>query len=219
MSDPTKEPNLGLLEVEQVFLTTLSSLQHFYTLAIARLLSQDSLHLRCSKCQPNTLQLPNNLYHVRSFQWYSHLTAQYKVQTRRFKVRLGPLLTLSCLLCLCCLTGSSPDRAHLAARGLGSGGGSIRLCSLTSSRKPGGDQASDSTGEGKICPLRTCLRAPSSLLLHYPPLPPDLVKLFFLILPFPCPCTLIPTTLIQVLEHAFALSLRSILPHNCHVLT
>lgn len=126
----------------------------------------------------------------RTFQRYPALTAQYKVQTRRFKAWLGPLLIFSCLPCLCCLTQSPPDRAHPAGRVA-----SIHLYSLTSSRKPGADQASNSTGEGKICPSRMCLRAPSSLLPQYSPSPTTrLVKLFFPALPFPCPCTLIPTT-------------------------
>lgn len=102
----------------------------------------------------------------RTFQRYPALTAQYKVQTRRFKAWLGPLLIFSCLPCLCCLTQSPPDRAHPAGSVA-----SIHLYSLTSSRKPGADQASNSTGKGKICPLRMCLRAPSSLLRQYSPLP------------------------------------------------
>lgn len=136
---PNEGAQLGSSRTGARFLTSVPSLGLFHTLApppIAHLFPQESLHLQCSECQLGPLQLPNNLYHVRSFQWYPHLTAQYKVRTRRFKARLGTLLILSCLLCLCCLKGSSPDRARLAARG-GRGGG-IRLCSLTSSRKPGG---------------------------------------------------------------------------------
>lgn len=151
-----------------MFLTTAPSLRPFYTLA-------------CYGTCPFSGQPPPSgfgmpaLYSYlticcfRTFQWYPPLTAQYKVQTRRFKALLGSLLILSCLPCLCCLQ-SPPDRTHPAGRVA-----SIHLCSLTSSRMPGADQASNSAGEEKVCSLRMCLRAPSSLLPQYPPLLPDLV--------------------------------------------
>lgn len=87
--------------------------------------------------------------------------------------------------------------------------------------KPGVEQVSSNAVEGRSVPWEG-LRVPLSLCPGYPPLPPSLEQLFFIILHFHCLYILMPTTLLtlKVLDHDLTLiSLRSIPAHNCHVLT